>query len=135
MKTDEEKQVTKDARNERRRDAAAAAKVKAEAEELMTDVATLSPGDTFTLDEVGYVVLSIDNPANHIHTNLLEEEETPGTHGSVDFGTMVDVIARAEAEKATVKKEAVVSVAPATAAPPVSLDTGNPAVSGGRWFK
>ena len=127
----EVKQANKEARNKAKADVKALAKE----QELMTDVENLSPGDTFTLDEVGYVVLSIDNPANHIHTNLLEEEETPGTHGSVDFGTMVDVIARAEAEKATVKKEAVVSVAPATAAPPVSLETGNPAVTGGRWFK
>ncbi len=103
------------------------AKALAKKQELVTDVATLSPGDTFTLDEVGYVVLSIDSLANHIHTNLLEEEETPGTHGSVDFGTMVDIIAKAKTKEKK-GKEAVVL----TGAPVVPM---NPAVSGGRWFK
>ena len=127
MKTDEEKQVTKDARNERRRDAAAAAKVKAEAEELMTDVATLSPGDTFTLDEVGYVVLSIDSISAHIHAALLEagQDEDAGWR-QIAFGTMADVIARAEVE------EEIVAVTPAPTAP---LGIGNPAVTGGRHYK
>ena len=125
MKTAEEKQTTKDARNERRRDRSAEAKALAKKQELMTDVANLLPGDTFTLDEVGYVVLSIDRQSGHIHTHLLEGQENPDTHGSVDFGIVVDVIARAE--------EAV-AIAPATAAPPVTLDMENPAVSGGqRW--
>ena len=111
---------------EARAKAKAGEKALAKEQELMTDVENLSPGDTFTLDEVGYVVLSIDNPANHIHTNLLEEEETPGTHGSVDFGTMVDIIAKGRKQKAAKKDEAaVVSV-------PVST---NPAVTGGRYYK
>ena len=125
MKTDEEKQVTKDARNERRRDAAAAAKVKAEAEELMTDVATLSPGDTFTLDEVGYVVQSLDGQSGHIHTSLLEGQENPDTHGSVAFGTMVDVIAKAKPKRDREDKAAVT---------PAQVPM-NPAVTGGTWFK
>ena len=109
---------------EARAKAKAEEKALAKEQELMTDVENLSPGDTFTLDEVGYVVLSIDNPANHIHTNLLEEEETPGTHGSVDFGIMVDIIAKAKTKEKK-GKEAVVS-APTSA---------KPAVTGGRWFK
>lgn len=117
-KTAEEKQATKDVKNKRRRDERAKAKVEA----LMADVATLLPGDTFTLDEVNYVVLSIDSQSGHIHTNLLEGGETPGTHGSVDFGTMVDIIAIAKAE---VEEET-------TGETPVQ---DNPAVTGGRFFK
>ena len=127
MKTDEEKQATKDARNQRRREAKAAAKVEAEELEGMVDVATLSPGDTFTLDEVNYIVLSIDKPSNHIHTNLLEEEESSGRHGSVDFGTLVDIIAKAEAEAEPEAEEE-----EAVVVPPVPE---NPATTGGRWFK
>ena len=121
--SDEEKQLNKEARAT----ASAEAKAKVKAEELMADVAALLPGDTFTLDEVGYVVLSIDSQSGHIHTNLLDGEETPGAHGSVDFGTMVDVITRAEVEEE-------VAVAPAPAASPGILDINNPAVSGGRVF-
>ncbi len=121
----EVKQANKEARAKARDEA----KTLAKAQELMADVENLLPGDTFTLDEVGYVVLSIDSQSGHIHTNLLDGEETPGAHGSVDFGTMVDVIARAKVE------EEVVAVAPATAAVAVPADIENPAVSGGRWFK
>lgn len=125
MKSDEEKQATVDARNKRRRDARAKAKVEGEVSEGMVDVSALTPGDIFTLDEVKYIVLSIDSPSNHIHTNLLEEEETFGTHGSVDFGTKVNVIAKA---KIKMKKEEAVVLTSVPVAP------ATPAVSGGRWY-
>lgn len=115
MKTDKEKQATGDARNERRRE-------KATTEKGMADVATLSIGDTFIHDDHKYRVLSIDGQSGHIHTNLLEEEETPGTHGSVGFGTMVDVIA---------KVEEVVEVVEVVETPVPD----NPAIYGGRWYK
>ncbi len=128
MKTTEEKQATRATRNKKRREAAAAAKTEAtantEALEGMMDVAILSQGDKIIHDGESYVIVSVDSISSHVHVTF--PDGTGWTQ--LAFGTMVDIIARAEKEEEAV----VVTPVPAAEAPVSSLP---PAVTGGRHYK
>ena len=108
--SDEQKQLNKEAR------------ATAKTEELMTDVAILSQGDKIIHDGESYVIVSVDSISSHIHVTF--PDGTGWTQ--LAFGTMVDVIAKAEAEAEAEAEEEVVAVTPVQ---------DNPAVTGGRHYK
>ncbi len=85
-KTDAEKQATRDTRNERRRDARAESNKATESG--MVEVGTLTPGDSFSIDGVCYILTSRDEVWGHVHADILEK----GGAKAIDYKTQVIAI-------------------------------------------